>query len=230
MNGPVQSLTLQPQGTKPLSYYGDRLRIRTADPDRDVAPVLRLFESGLFDGAPRSGNELALDVENLRDGYFADGGGSCFWVAELRGHVGDGSPREHNGAARARDMIIGMIGVQKEDDHTAEIRRLRVDPNHRRRGVAKMLMQQAVWFCRERGYLKVVLNTPVDHEKAIALVGQFGFQLNRSRCVFGKPILDFYMDLYRDPGRTSEVSAVESARWNDLTPQLPLNRPEPKTA
>lgn len=218
MNGPSPIQSLLAQGVRPASYYGDRLRIREADPKHDREAVMRLFESGLFDGAVRSGNEVPADIENLHQGYFSDDGGSGFWVAELRDHVEGGSAREHNGAGRVRSAVIGMIGVQKEDENTAEIRRLRVDPAHRRRGVAKMLMQHAVSFCKEHGYLKVVLNTPVDHEKAITLVGQFGFQLNRSRNVFGKPVLDFYMDLYSDPGRSGEMSTLESARWNDLAP------------
>lgn len=150
--------------------------------------ILRLFESGLRDGDWMD-NDTGADVHNFHDAYCSDEGRSCFWVAELLDALSGGAPVV---------PIVGMVGVQNEDLNTAVIQRLRVNPTHQRRGVGTRLIEQAVAFCQERGYLKVVLNARVTQERAITLFERFSFQLNRTRHVRGERILDFYLDLYRD--------------------------------
>jgi ribosomal protein S18 acetylase RimI-like enzyme len=96
--------------------------------------------------------------------------------------------------------------------HTAEVKRLRVEPVHHHRGVGSRLMSVALDFCRELGYLKVVLDTRVERTQAIALFERFGFQLTRTRDVEGKQIHDFYLDLYRqrpEPERDSSHDEVQ---------------------
>ena len=93
--------------------------------------------------------------------------------------------------------VIGMIGAQCAGEDTIEIRRLRVDPKFRQRGVGKRLIETALDFCYEKRYLKVRLDTRVERLPAISLFEQFGFQLNRTREVNGKKIHDFYLNLYR---------------------------------
>jgi ribosomal protein S18 acetylase RimI-like enzyme len=149
--------------------------------EEDYATIQELFRAGLLDGMVPP-NDTGADMENVRAGYFSDNGQSGFWVAA---HGGD---------------VIGMIGVQKTSDHGAEIRRLRVREDYRRRGVGTRLMQQAMSFCRRHGYLKVILDVRIERGPAIALFQKFGFQLARSREIEGRKTLEFYLDLYREPG------------------------------
>ncbi|MCC6908000.1 MAG: GNAT family N-acetyltransferase [Phycisphaerales bacterium] len=172
----------------PRDAYGQRLRIRTAEVERDLPSIVALFEAGL-DGGDWMDNDTGADVHNFHEAYCNDEGRSCFWVAEL-------NLKER--ARRAEGLIIGMVGVQCEDANTAVIRRLRVEPAHQRRGVGTRLIEHAVSFCREKNYLKVVLDARVTAERAITLFERFSFQLNRTRTVRGERILDFYLDLYRD--------------------------------
>ncbi|MHC4415930.1 MAG: GNAT family N-acetyltransferase [Planctomycetota bacterium] len=148
--------------------------------DEDHMTVRALFRAGLIEGYV-SGSDTGADIENLHEAYFSDEGQSALWVADYE------------------DQIIGMIGVQRTGDNAAEIRRLRVRQDFRRHGVGTRLMEQALGFCQRHGYLKVILDVRIERGPAIALFEKFGFQLARSREIEGRKMLDFYVDLYREP-------------------------------
>ncbi len=148
--------------------------------EEDQMAVRDLFRQGLLEGQV-PGGDTGADVMNLREGYFSHDGQSALWVADYH------------------DDVIGMIGVQKMSEHEAEIRRLRVRPQYRRKGLGTKLMETALGFCRHHGYLKVVLDVRVERGPAIALFQKFGFQLNRTRESGGRKMLDFYLDIYREP-------------------------------
>ena len=151
--------------------------------DEDHAAVRQLFKAGLLEGhVPH--NDTGADIENLREAYFSDDGQSALWVADYR------------------DQIIGMIGVQKTADNMAEVRRLRVRQDFRRRGVGAKLMERALEFCRRHDYLKIILDVRIERGPAIALFEKFGFSLGRSREFEGRKMLDFYLDLYREPEKS----------------------------
>ena len=148
--------------------------------DDDHAAVRDLFENGLIEGFVAE-NDTGADMENIAEAYFSDEGQSALWVADYD------------------QTVIGMIGVQKTSQHGAEIRRLRVRSDYRRQGVGAKLMEQALAFCLHHSYLKVSLDVRIERGPAIALFEKFGFQLNRTREVNGRRLLDFYLDLYREP-------------------------------
>lgn len=146
---------------------------------KDQAAVARLFEGGLLSGqvAP---NDTGADIEHIRDAYFDDER-HHFWVAEVDGQV------------------VGMIGIAGEEDHTAEIRRLRVAPEFQDTNVAETLLTVAVEHCRQHGFLKVRLDTRFQRDAAVDLFDSIGFQHTRTKSVPGKELLEFYLDLYRQP-------------------------------
>ncbi|MFG0330600.1 MAG: GNAT family N-acetyltransferase [Phycisphaerales bacterium] len=163
------------------------MRIRAAIADQDGPDILRLYRLGVL-SANAFPDDNIDDLERLADHYLADGERSGFWLAEA--------------SIQDRSCVVGMVGVLHRGESVAEIRRLRVDPDHRMRGIGTRLMEQALSFCRDSGCLKVVLDTWIERAPAIALFERFGFQLNRSRKVGEKTIVEFYIDLYRehDPG------------------------------
>jgi len=144
--------------------------------------------SCLYEMAP-AGERFRDDGEDVRDitgFYLSDGDdGSSFWVAEASDHG-----------------VIGMVGVRREGESMAKMRRLRVHQDWRQRGIGKRLVREALGFCRDRGYVKVALQAEVEQEAAIALFKRFGFQLTRTRTVGEIEVMEFYMDLYRDPYET----------------------------
>ena len=154
----------------------DDLIVRTYQP-YDQAEVLRLFDDGLLAGqvAP---NDTGADIEHLQDAYF-DTPRHHFWVAEYQEH------------------IVGMIGVGSDEEHTAEIRRLRVQQDLQGTNIASLLIQTALDHCKNHGYLKVLLDTRFEREEAVGLFDKVGFQHTRTKNVHGKDLLEFYLDIYR---------------------------------
>ena len=92
-------------------------------------------------------------------------------------------------------------------EHTAEIRRLRVRKEYQDSSIAGRLVETALMHCKQHGYLKLVLDTRFDASTAMDLFDRFGFQHTRTKNVSGKDLLEFYLDLYRQPsgeGRRQE--------------------------
>lgn len=155
--------------------------IRAFRPE-DQADCRVLYVQGLVGGALAE-NDTALDLDQIATTYMGNPG-SCFWVAENRQH-----------------QIVGMIGVQHYDEGKAEIRRLRVRGDHRGQGIGSELVQTALRFCIDQGYLQVTLDTYMDRGAAITLFEKHRFKLSRSRKVGERELLYFYFDLYERPRR-----------------------------
>ena len=132
-------------------------------------------------------NDTALDLDDVQAAYF--NGGGCFFVAV----DGEGS-------------VLGMIGVQQHERGEAEIKRLRVLTEFRRRGIGTRLLESALRYCKERQYLKVTLDTYIDREPALRLFEKFKFRHSRTKDVAGKTLLYFYLDLYSSEQPTKRVS------------------------
>jgi len=154
---------------------GSVIRLASVD---DVPVLLELFERSRIEGQLRD-NDTGADLDHLVAGYF-ECKDSSFWVAE------------------SDALIIGMIGVQRLNDDSAEIRRLRVRDGFRRKGIGSQLMQQAISFCKEKQFLKVVLDVRIERGPAQAMFDNFGFLQGRERELDGRKLRDFYLDLYSD--------------------------------
>jgi GNAT superfamily N-acetyltransferase len=163
----------------PHPFDPDEVLIRLAE-EKDHVVIREMFGKSMSEGRLR-GNDTGADIENLHEGYFADDGASAFWVA-CRG-----------------DELIGMIGVQKTRENTAELRRLYVRDAYRRQRVGTRLVEHAIDFCRHRGYLKVVLDVAFERSPAIGVLQKFNFTHVRTREIDGHKRLDFYLDLYSEP-------------------------------
>ncbi len=153
--------------------------IRPATLD-DLPSIRRLFEASVYEGQTRI-NDTGADIDNFREAYLDESETSGFWVAEVGDHV------------------VGMIGMQEIRTDVAEVRRLRIEEQYRRRGLGTALMEQAIGFCRDHGYVKIVLDVRVERGPAIELVKKFGFFHSKTRETEGHKLLDFYVDLYNEP-------------------------------
>lgn len=147
--------------------------------DQDHPVVTQLYTDGLLAGQLDS-NDTGADIENIREAYLEDEA-NHFWVA-----VADGK-------------VVGMIGVSSDEGHTGEIRRLRVLKPLQSSGIAARLVETAVAHCRKLGFLKVRLDTRFESGAAQHLFERFGFHHTRTKNVESKDLLEFYLDLYREP-------------------------------
>ncbi|HEV2293986.1 MAG TPA: GNAT family N-acetyltransferase [Tepidisphaeraceae bacterium] len=144
----------------------------------DLPTCSKLYREGLVGGRIAE-NDTGLDIDDIEQAYM-NSPESHFWVAQ--GDDGE---------------VWGMIGVQGHEEGVGEIRRLRVAQEHRRRGIGSALVEQALKFCKDRGYIKIALDTFMEREPAIRLFEKFHFRHSRTRQVNSKEILHFYLDLYQ---------------------------------
>ncbi len=155
----------------------DSLIVRTFE-SRDREVVARLYTQGLLAGQI-SDNDTGADIDFIEEAYFNDDY-NHLWVAEVNSEV------------------LGMIGVAHDHEtHSSEIRRLRVAKDWQSTSIASKLIETALQFCRQRGALKVVLDTRFERSAAMDTFTRFGFQHTRSKTHHGKELLEFYLDLYR---------------------------------
>jgi ribosomal protein S18 acetylase RimI-like enzyme len=166
----------------------------------DLSACRKLYVEGLV-GGTLAGNDTGFDLDDI-DSTYIKSPGSHFWVATVPAGEESGTSSGTAGTeGAAGDVVVGMIGVQHHDAGIGEVRRLRVDAEHRRRGIGSALVEQALHFCRDQHYLKITLDTFVDREPAIHLFEKFGFRHHHTRNIAGRDLLYFYLDLYKQDGR-----------------------------
>ena len=161
----------------------DQLSVRSYEPG-DQEAVQRLYREGLLAGQIDP-SDTGIDLEIVEQEY-VEQSQTHFWVAEFS------------------KRIVGMIGVAHDSEHTAQIRRLRVDKGLQNTPIAEKLVETALQHCKHHGYLKVVLDTRFERDAALGLFERFGFQHTRTKSVRSKDLLEFYLDLYRQPKEDAE--------------------------
>ena len=85
----------------------------------------------------------------------------CAWVAEVDG------------------VFAGCIFAVRQDQNSARLRALLVEPEFRKLGLGNKLIEQCLSFCRQRGYRKVVLWTCDALAQARRLYARHGFDCTR---------------------------------------------------
>lgn len=171
--------SIMAEPTQPMRAAPEGLTVRLAAA-ADQDGVIRVFEEGRVARSEGYSDE-GQDVRDLCGSYLPPSP-NRLWVADLAGAV-----------------VVGMVGLRVTNSHAAELCRLRVLPDYRNRGIGTALVTHALGYCRDNSILKLVLDTHVERTQAIKIFERFGFQLARERQTPGRPLLDFYLDLYRDP-------------------------------
>lgn len=154
----------------------------------DLPACRTLYVEGLI-GGKIAENDTGLDIDDIDHAYMIPG--NHFWVVE-----------------NAVGEIVAMLGLQNVEPGVAEIRRLRVRQDHRRRGIGQALIETALKFSSDNGYLKIALDTFVDRDAALRLFEKFRFRHSRTRHVNDRELMYFYLDLYTSPGTRPTHSNV----------------------
>ena len=143
---------------------GLQMEIRSFSPD-DATAVRELFIKVNLLLAPADLKEafetyiarsLAEEIDKVSDYYRERGGG--FWVAV------DGR------------KIVGMFGLESSSDGAMELRRMYVDPDFRRRGIARTMLDFAEEECRRRHRPRINLSTSELQREALALYQDAGYE------------------------------------------------------
>ncbi len=99
---------------------------------------------------------ITRDLADIQQSY-VERRGSNFWIAERAGEP------------------VGCIGLYRRSDEEAEIRRLAVDRNARRMGIASQLLDQAEEFARDAGYARTTVWTANHLTAATSFLDSRGY-------------------------------------------------------
>jgi len=144
------------------------MTIRYAE-NKDIPEIIGLFESFMSeisvahpgkDFRPYIKRAIEYELQNLTKYYLAPIR-NAFFVFESEHH------------------IHGSIGFEAVSLQTAEMRRLIVSPEYRRKGLAKRLVKIVETECSNIGYKEIVLGTSELQPAAIALYRQLGYTQER---------------------------------------------------
>ena len=72
-------------------------------------------------------------------------------------------------------QIIGTVAIKEDDQETALLRRLFVDPAYRGKAYGSTLVDKALQFCRKEGYKEVVFRGTAGMSAATRLAQKKGF-------------------------------------------------------
>lgn len=118
--------------------------------------VRGLKESGSFIPNPEGRDVFDKDFLNLREHYLGNKGE--FLVVETNG------------------KIIGMGALQKVDETTGEIKRMRIEKEYQGKGLGKTMLEKLIQRAKELGYKRLTLDTSTNQIPAQRLYESFGFK------------------------------------------------------
>jgi len=98
---------------------------------------------------------LTEEIDRIADYYSERHGG--FWVAV------------------ENEKIVGMFGLEPSGDSAMELRRMYVDPDVRRRGIARRMLEFAEQECRRRNRPRLDLSTSELQSEALAFYENAGY-------------------------------------------------------
>ncbi|MBO54914.1 MAG: hypothetical protein CL886_04555 [Dehalococcoidia bacterium] len=140
--------------------------IREYEPT-DYLSVRQLFVSGqldfaigeIFESEVRSYIQKSLDLD-LKDitSHYKTHDSSNFWIAEVSGE------------------IKGTVAIQHHNKESAELRRMSVSRDARRKGIGTLLLNTVDQFCKVHGYDHIFLSTVSHLVPAIRMYKSNGYQ------------------------------------------------------
>lgn len=110
-----------------------------------------------------------MDVEFAQESY-AYPTADLDTIAETYGGLGEAFFVAVDGK-----KVVGTVGIKKEDDRIALLRRMFVSADYRGQKIGTKLIQRALQFCEEVGYDEFVFRTTSRMTKAIDLCKKNGF-------------------------------------------------------
>jgi DNA-binding MarR family transcriptional regulator/GNAT superfamily N-acetyltransferase len=102
------------------------------------------------------------------------------------------SNKEHLWVVEKDNRIIGSIAIVKVDEDIAQLRWFLVDPHERRKGIGTKIINEAISFCKNKGFKKIVLGTISELKNARKIYEQMGFQLidSNSHRIWGRDLTE----------------------------------------
>ncbi len=135
---------------------------------------------------------LSTDIENVSKNYSSDG--ENFFVA-------------------CKDKaIVGTVGIKREDERNALLRRIFVSPEYRRKKIGFQLIQHAIVFCKEEGYGEIIFKTTSRMKDAISLCEASGFVKKATIRLSGLDLFKFTVHLDKNNNKHVLISEKKKRR------------------
>ncbi|MCX6730764.1 MAG: GNAT family N-acetyltransferase [Candidatus Roizmanbacteria bacterium] len=110
--------------------------------------VGRLVGECLVDQEVIKESDLPIDDDDLQKIPEVYTGNSRFWIA------------------LDCDKVVGTVGILDRGENTAKLRRMFVQKEYRGTGLGQKLLDTALCFAKEAGYIRVRLNTHTNMKRA----------------------------------------------------------------
>lgn len=134
-----------------------------------------LKQSNSFIDDPKVRKKFDQDLRSVREKYIKNAGE--FFVAVLN------------------NKIVGMGGLRKVDENTAEVKRMRVDSEFQGKKIGSLILDKLIERAKEFGYKKLVLDTTTKQITAQRLYESRGFKEYRRRELYGLKIINYELDI-----------------------------------
>ena len=79
--------------------------------------------------------------------------------------------------AYENEEAVGCGAFKEYEPNVAEIKRMFVNPNHRNKGIAKMILNELINWSQQENYTSAILETADKLKPAIKLYKSFGFEI-----------------------------------------------------
>lgn len=79
--------------------------------------------------------------------------------------------------AYENNEAVGCGAFKEYEPNVAEIKRMFVSPNHRNKGIAKMILQELINWSQQENFTSAILETADKLKPAIKLYKSFGFEI-----------------------------------------------------
>ncbi|MBM7661078.1 GNAT superfamily N-acetyltransferase [Bacillus mesophilus] len=122
------------------------------------------------------------DLYNIEFGYdlsFRD-----FIEESVSGFIQRKNTEETIFILEINDRKCGSISIKKFNDDTAQLGLFLVEPNMRGTGYGQMLVTEAITFCKEKGFKRIILWTNSELKSARRIYERVGFVLKETKTQF----------------------------------------------
>jgi len=106
-----------------------------------------------------------------------------------------GGERDAFFVANTNGHIVGTVAVKHEDERVALLRRIFVAPSHRKQKLGIRLIDEAIKFCRSKGYQEIIFRSTSKMDGAIRLCEKKGFHQRAKLEVGGLELLKYVLFL-----------------------------------
>ena len=147
----------------------------------DQSQIIEIQEEFMTEFFPEFANdkrkyEWNADAYSIQEHYIEKGG--KVWVAEVEGE------------------LVGFGCLHLVDSNTAEIRRVRINHQHRGKGLGKSIIKQIEDYCSASNISKVLVDTDDRFEAAKSMYSGMGYNICRTETDVkdGRTYIDHYYE------------------------------------